>query len=123
MLDSLLEILKNGNDKVLYKINNKSITYNECYKRVLELSDNLRKQGSSPVVLYGHKSINQFVSILSCIIAKRCYIPIDLCTPINRIEEIIKKTNSTLVIENETIKIKNVEVLSIDEINCKYKEK
>lgn len=124
MLDKLLETLKNGKDKILYKIKNESITYNECYKRVLELSENLTKQGSSPVILYGEKSINQFISILSCIVAKRCYIPIDTYTPINRIEEIIKLSKSTLIIRNNFIEVnKNIENLNINEINYKYKNK
>lgn len=123
MLDNLLEILKNGRDKILYKINDDTITYEECYEKVLELANNLEKQGCSPVILYGHKSINQFVSIFACLVAKRCYIPIDLYTPISRIEDIIKKTGSTLVIMNEPLKIDGVEALKVDEINSKYGNK
>ena len=121
MLENLLEILKNGQDKILYKINNEYITYYQAYVNVLELSDNLKKQGNSPVILYGQKSINQFISILACVVAKRCYIPIDLCMPINRIKEIIDKTNSTLIIENEFIKLNDMEVLTVEEINYIYK--
>ena len=121
MLNNLLFILKEGKDKILYKINNNTITYEEAYHKVLELSTNLKKQGNSSIIIYGHKSINQFISILSCIIAKRCYIPIDLCTPISRIEEIIKKTNSTLLIKNEPLEINTIESLTVEEINNKYK--
>ena len=122
MLNNLLFILKEGKDKILYKINNDTITYKEAYDKVLELSNNLKKQGTSSVIIYGHKSVNQLISILSCIIAKRCYIPIDLCTPIARIEEIIKKTNSTLLIKNEPLEIKNIESLTLEEVNNKYKD-
>ena len=123
MLNNLLYILKEGQDKILYKINNEIITYQEAYDKVLALSNTLKKQGNSSVIVYGHKSISEFISILSCIVAKRCYIPIDLCTPINRIEEIITKTNTTLIIKNEDISINNIECLTIEELNNKYKEK
>ena len=121
MLNNLLNILKNGKNKILYKINNDSLTYEEAYKKVLLLSNNLKKQGNSSIIIYGHKNIDEFISILSCIVAGRCYIPIDLCTPIKRIEEIISKTNSTLIIKNENLTINNIENLTIEEINTKYK--
>ena len=123
MLDNLLDILKNGKDKILYKINDDKITYEEGYKRVLELSTNLRKQGNSSVIVYGHKSIDEFISILSCIVAGRCYIPIDLCTPKSRIEEIINKTSSTLILKNENIEINSIECLTTKELNDIYQSK
>jgi D-alanine--poly(phosphoribitol) ligase subunit 1 len=123
MLDNLLNILREGKNKVIYKINDDTITYEECYERVLELANNLKKQGISSVVVYGHKSIDQFVSVLACIVARRCYIPIDLCTPVVRIKEIIRKTGSTLVIKNEELKINEVECLSVEEINDIYQSK
>ena len=121
MLNNLLFILKEGKDKILYKINNDIITYEEAYYKVLELSNNLKKQGTSSIIIYGHKNINQFISILSCIVAKRCYIPIDLCTPTSRIKEIIKKTDTTLLIKNEPIEINSIESLTVEEVNHKYK--
>ena len=120
MLDNLLNILKNGKDKLFYKINDKKITYIECYKEVLELSNILKRQGNLPVILYGHKSINQVISILACIVSKRCYIPIDIYTPKNRIEEIINNSHASLIIKNEEIDIKNIECLSIKELKNKY---
>ena len=123
MLNNILYILKEGKDKILYKINNETITYEEAYQEVLTLSNNLKKQGTSPIIVYGHKSINQFISILSCIVAKRCYIPIDFCTPIKRIEEIIKITSSTLIIKNEKIEIGKIECLTKEEINQTYQDK
>ena len=123
MLNNLLNILKNGKDKILYKINDEIITYEEAYNKILILKNNLQKQDNSPVILYGHKSINQFISILSCIVAKRCYIPIDTYTPKKRIEEIITKTKSTLLLKNENINIKNIESLAIEEFNKKYTSK
>ncbi len=123
MIDNLLNILKEGQNKILYKYNNETITYNECYEKVLELSNTLKKQGTSNVIVYGNKNISQFISLLACLIAKRCYIPIDTYTPINRIKEIIKKSSSTLIIKNVELEIDNIECLTITELNNKYKNK
>ena len=65
MIDNLLQILKDGKENILYEINNETITYEEAYHRVIEISDSLKQEGNSPVILYGHKSIEQFAGILS----------------------------------------------------------
>ena len=52
MLKKILNILKDNGDKTLYKINNNSITYGECYQKVIELAKSLKKQGTLPVILY-----------------------------------------------------------------------
>lgn len=113
----LLNILKNNGNAILYQINNQKITYSECYSLVVKTSNNLLKQGTSPVILYGHKSIEQFVSILSCLVAGRTYIPIDLCTPVTRIKEIISSSKASLVIKNEPITIDDIPCLTLDEVN------
>ena len=120
MINDILSILKNGNNNILYQIGNDKITYLESYNLILKISNNLKEQGNSPVILYGHKSVNQFITILACLVAKRSYIPIDLCTPINRIKEIIKLSKASLIIKNEDIEIDDIEVLNLDELNDKY---
>lgn len=122
MIDNLLNVLQEGKDKIFYKIDNDVITYNECYQKVLELSNNLKKQGTSPIIIYGDKDIDTVISILSSIVAHRCYIPIYKCTPLYRIKEIIKETKSNLIITNTEINIDEVECLSVNDINKKYQE-
>lgn len=121
MLNDLLSVLKKDKDSLLYQIGNDSITYGEAYHRVISLADNLRKQGNGPIILYGHKGINQFISMLACLIAKRSYVPIDLCTPLKRINDIIKLSSATLLIKNEDIDIDNIESLTLDELDNKYR--
>ena len=120
MLEELLNRLQEEKNKIFYQINEESITYQECYQKVVELSNNLKQQGTEPIIVYGHKSISQVISILACLVAKRCYIPIDYCTPKSRIEEIIKKAKPSLIIKNEPIEIDTIESLTISEINSKY---
>ncbi len=120
MIDNLLNILKKGNNNLFYKIDEEMITYKECYERVLKLSNNLKKQGSSPIIIYGDKSVDTVISILSCIVAHRCYIPLYTCTPLYRIEDIINETGVTLILSDNEIIINNTECLSIEELNTRY---
>lgn len=122
MLYKLLDILYDGGSRLLYKINNDTITYRECHERVKMLSDNLKKQGNSPVIIYGDKSINTVVSILACVVSGRCYIPIFKCTPIYRIKDIIKKSKSKLILSDNKLNIFDIEILANDEINNKYND-
>ena len=120
MINNILSILKSGNNSLLYQIGDEKVTYLEGYHRVVKIADNLKKQGNSPVILYGHKSINQFLSILACVVCKRSYIPIDLCTPIKRIKQIIALSKATLLIKNEDVMIDGIECLTLDELDKKY---
>ena len=122
MQREILEILRQEQGKVLYKIDGEEITYEEVYKRVIEVAANLEKQGDMPVIVYGDKSVDQFVAILACLVAKRCYIPIDTKMPISRIEEIIRKTKASLVLKNEDIVVNDVEVLTLLDLVNKYKD-
>ena len=120
MLDNMLNILKNGGNRIFYKINDNEITYSTCYKRVIELSDVLERQGNSPVIVYGHKSIDQVISILACIVSRRCYIPIDIYTPKKRIQEIINNSKASLIIKNEELEINSLECSTINDLKNKY---
>lgn len=120
MLNKFEKIVENNAEKIAYKINNEKITYQNLWQSANKLAKSLKAQGESPVILYGHKSINMVISIIACLMAKRAYVPIDLHTPMDRIYKIIKLTNSKLVIKNEDIKLNEIECLTVDEINEKY---
>ena len=64
-----------GNNKIAYKVNNMSITYDELYNTSKYYSEFLMKQGSEPVIIYGHKSISMIISIVSCLLAKKMLYP------------------------------------------------
>lgn len=97
--EELKRKLNSYSNKVFYTVNDEVITYKELYERALSLSEYL-KNDSSPVVLYGHKSINMIVSIIGCILAGRCYVPVDIFIPIDRFNKIIELSKSTLIINN-----------------------
>lgn len=110
----------NGNNNIAYKINNDLITYDELYKKSKYYSDLLKREGNKPVIIYGHKSINMIISIVSCLLARRCYIPIEDSMPLNRIKDIIKVSKSSLFINNSDIDI-NIDSLRLDNLT-NYKD-
>lgn len=100
MIEGLLARLKGGGDQICYQDGAHALTYAECYERVYTLAQALRRQGNGPVVVYGHKCAMQFVSILACVAARRCYIPLDTHMPRKRIEEILAQAGAELVLAN-----------------------
>lgn len=122
MIERLSKIVKDNANSIAYVINNEKISYQDLWDRCLEKADLLVRHGSEPVILYGHKSIDMVVSIISCLLANRTYIPVDVCTPISRIKKIIDMTGSTLLIKNEVIDIDGIECCTLDELS-NYKTK
>ena len=101
-------------ERIAYCINNQKISYEDLWNKAKENSIFLQKQGTSPVIVYGHKSINMIVSMLACLIAKRAYIPVEVGMPTERINNIIKISKSTLCIKNEEIKIEDILIILPD---------
>lgn len=120
MLEKLKKIVQANRDRVAYKINNDTISYNKLWERANSLANVLVNQGVSPVILYGHKSLNMVISIIACLIAKRAYVPIDIYAPIERIYNIINQSKANLVIKNEEIELEGIECLNIQELKEKY---
>ena len=50
---------------------------------------------------------------MSCLFANRAYVPIGSCTPIQRLDNIVKQTKSSLIITDEKINLDNVEICNI----------
>ena len=105
MLDKIRRHALSHPNSIAYKIGHHSITYSELFNKASIYADLLKKQGSSPVIIYGKKSLDTVISILACIIAGRTYIPLDMSSPISRIEIIASLASSTLVLTNEAIEI------------------
>lgn len=121
MIEKVKEICDKYKDKIAYIVNDDFITYEDLWYKANELANSLCKQGNTPVILYGNKSIDMIISIVASLISNRAYVPIDLHVPIERIEKIVETTNSTLIIKTEDLFYKSIECLSIDEVNEKYR--
>ena len=97
--EKLRNVLKKYSDRVFYVLNDESITYGELLEKADNLSKYLRND-NSPVLVYGHKNIDMIISFIGCVLANRCYIPVDIFTPFDRVEKIINLSKSSLVINN-----------------------
>ena len=120
MLKKIKEIVEKNPNRIAYKNSDESITYKELWNHAFYYAKLLKKQGTSPVIIYGHKSVNVITSILACLIADRTYVPIGLCTPIYRLNKIIEMTKSTLILYDESLLNIGIDCCTLDGL-IKYK--
>ena len=99
MIEKLKQIVLKNKDRLFYVCDNECITYYDFWEKIKYYSYYLKRQGTGPVIVYGHKSVNMLISMFSCLLAKRTYVPIDISVPRKRIEDIIRITNADLFIK------------------------
>ena len=108
--DSLKEVYINN----IYK--NENLTY----KTLIEYSDKLavyleKKLGNNknPIVVYGHKHPFMLVFFLACVKSGRAFCPVDINTPQERVDEIVRTVDSELVLVTEDIELSK-EMLNVE---------
>ena len=116
MLTKIKKTVINNPNKIAYKINNDFITYKDLWDKAEYYSQLLKRQGTTPIIIYGNKSINVVISILASVMANRAYVPVNLSTPIHRIKQIIELTHSSLVLTDEEFSLDNIECLKLDKL-------
>lgn len=88
VLKKIAETVRNNPRRIAYKVNNKSITYKELWEKANLNAALFKKQGKAPIIIYGSKEIENFIAMISCLIAGRAYVPVNRNTPAQRINEI-----------------------------------
>ena len=116
IIKKLKEIVRINPNKIAYKNDEEYITYKDLYDRCNYYSRLLIKEGNGSVIIYGSKEINVFISIISCVMAGRTYIPVDKFIPLERFKKIVKITNSSLIISDENILIDGIKTIRLDEL-------
>lgn len=101
MIDILRALLAADTDAIAYRVNSDFVTYGALAKLGSGFARLLEKQGTGPVIVYGHKSVDMVISVAACLMAHRAYVPVDVFTPEDRIASIIAQTGTSLVIANE----------------------
>lgn len=117
MLDKIKKYAISVPEQIAYKIGKDSITYGELFERATNYAKLLSCQGNSPVIIYGKKSIDTVVCILASIIAGRTYIPLDMSSPISRVETIANLVGTNLVLTEQNKKISGVCCISPNELS------
>ena len=116
MINKIKKIVEQNPNKIVYKIHDKCITYNELWGRANNYAQLLKREGTSPVIIYGHKNISVLISILACIIADRTYVPVEVSTPLYRVKQIIDITKASLVLTESKISFEGINCLSLGEL-------
>ena len=98
----IFDLLK-FSDRAAYRVGDTVLSYRELHDRAAHLAELLRREGTSPVLLYGHKEPMMPVAMIACLMAKRPYVPIETATPPERIADIRRRTQSTLTLAAEPI--------------------
>lgn len=85
------------------------LTYAGLFDRAESAAGLLKRQGTSPVILYGHKESAMFVSMLACIFAGRAYVPVDRFTPEVRLRKIIASSGASLLLSADGTVFSDIE--------------
>ncbi len=117
MIEELKKKIKENGEKIVYNYENEEISYQKLYEVACEYSNYLKKQGTEPVIIIGNNDINEFIAIISCVFARRTYIPLGLCTPVKRLEKIIELTKASLIISDLKLDAPNIDYVNLKHLN------
>lgn len=100
MLNEILNVLKNGKEKIAYAYKGKCYSYATVYRFVCNiykylLEHNLDKK---PIIVYGHKDIYMKACFVASSMAGISYVPIDNSIPNERVNEIISQVSPYCII-------------------------
>ena len=99
--------------KTAYRINNEQLTYQELWTQANASAELLKRQGNTPVILYGHKEPQMVIGMIACLLAHRTYVPVDCPTPLLRLQKIAALTGASLIISEETVDVGQAECCSL----------
>ncbi|MCR5781736.1 MAG: AMP-binding protein [Clostridia bacterium] len=108
-MNSILELIRktvvSDPSRTAYRSGNDSVSYSSLWNRAETGAEYLKRQGTSPVIVYGDKEISVVVSIISCLMADRTYVPVSTNTPETRARRIIEATGSDLILTDHNADI------------------
>lgn len=116
MIEKIKKQVEKNPNKIFYKNRNVFITYLDLWNKALFYSSLLKKEGNSPVIIYGDKEVFVIISIVACLISNRTYVPVASYMPIERLKKVINLTKSTLLLSYHNIEIDNILCSTLDDL-------
>lgn len=109
----LLETARAFPEKTAYIYGGEKLSYGELSEKVRSLAAYLAG-GSSPVIIYGHKSPMFITAVFACLFTGRAYVPCDVYFPPERVRKTAALSGAKTVIctENETVECENALTVS-----------
>ncbi|MBR6020062.1 MAG: AMP-binding protein [Lachnospiraceae bacterium] len=112
-----MEAAANANrDRIAYKCGDRAITYGTLWDEARRCAACLRRQGSSPVVLFQDKRCETVIAMVACLLAGRAYVPVDVKTPAGRVAQILEMTGAELVLTDRPIDAPGAAVCTLREL-------
>lgn len=108
MLENLLERFEAYGEKTAIVCGDEAISYLQLKKYAECFGSYLHSRGKNPVIIYADKSINYLISMISCVVSGRTYIPIGKNVPYDRLLHIANVTKAGDIISDVEIPIKTI---------------
>lgn len=113
MWEKIRETAQKDPARIAYKVGAESLSYGELWSRAEKAAGLLRRQGNSPLILYGHKEPFMVIGMLAALLARRPYVPVDSATPLFRLRKIAALTKATLILSDKKVTVGETEVCSL----------
>uniref|UniRef100_A0AC34F390 Carrier domain-containing protein n=1 Tax=Panagrolaimus sp. ES5 TaxID=591445 RepID=A0AC34F390_9BILA len=133
----LLEVFEKYSGNIAFKTKNTEITYNDLKKQIFQISDQIKEEyfkatgclfGPDTIIpVISKNSIEQWLLCIGIIFAGGAYLPIDAKTPEERILNILKQLEPTLIISDviidgyKSIKLNKLKKSTTTNINKSFK--
>lgn len=102
-LRKILENCIELGEKIAYRCEDETLSYRQLYERSGALAAWLEKQGTSPVMVYGHKSPMMLVCFLACLRSGRAYLPCDRMMPLSRLIQMKRIADVRCILATEEL--------------------
>ena len=98
MIEKIEELAVKFKDRTAYSVGENKVSFGGLFERAQKIAKELGGKDKFPVAVVGGRSADTMAAILGCIIAGRAYVPIDISTPKERKNRIIKASNASIVL-------------------------
>ncbi len=119
-MNRILELIRktvvSDPSRTAYRSGDDSVSYSSLWNMAETGAKYLRRQGTSPVIVYGGKEVSSVVSIISCLMARRAYVPVNAGTPATRVRRIIEATGSDLILTDHNANVFGTEYCRVSDL-------